>query len=62
MSIGLLVTFGPTLSALLLYLKSNLSTLDFVFDPLSASLWSKAFCLSSQAFWMQVLCFETWQS
>jgi hypothetical protein len=46
----------------LLYLKSNLPALDFTFDPLWASLWSKAFCLSSQAFQMQVLCFEMWQS
>jgi hypothetical protein len=43
MSIGLLDAFEPTLSALR-------AALDFAFNPFLASLWSKVFCLSSQAF------------
>jgi hypothetical protein len=31
----------------MLYLKSDLITLDFAFDPLLASLWTQVICLSS---------------
>jgi hypothetical protein len=50
------------LSALHVISPIEFSTLDLKFDPLWASLWTQAIYLSSQAFWLQVLYHEAWES
>jgi hypothetical protein len=35
---------------------------DLEFDTLGASLWTQVVSVSSQAFWLQVLYLEVWQS